>query len=181
MNRFLLTLFGVALSFSVLGQSPKKMMKKIGDKPIFFIDSVNVDQTEMMKYLPEQIASITVYKDNDAIELMGEDGKDGVIYIETKDFARGRYWKYFTRKSNEYSELVKTSQPNDRIQYILNDRILTDNFEGNLSMIDDSIFKEIKIIDAATLEKDYKIENKDFGVIIFSDKPDNLYKAKKKF
>ena len=181
MNKYFLTVFGILISFWLIGQSPKKMIKKIGDKPVFFIDSVNVDESEMMKYSPEQIASVTVYKDNDAFELVGEEGRDGVIYIETKDFARARYWNYFKKKSKEYSDLFITPEPNDKIQYILNDRILTNNFEGDLSMIDDTIFKEIKVIDKVTLEKEYKIKDKDFGVIITSDKPDNLYKAKKKF
>lgn len=157
------------------------MIKKIGNDPVYFIDSVNVEQSEMMKYEPSQIAIVNVYKDKDALELMGEDGKDGVIYIETKDFAKNRYWKYFCSKSKEYAQAVPSSTQDDGIQYILNDRVLQKDFEGDLALIDDSIFKGILVIGERDLKKKYKIDNKSIGVVIESDKPNNLYKARKKF
>lgn len=174
MNKFSLTACCICLSFSLRAQSPSRTIKKDANNPIFFIDSVNVDQAAIAKCSPDKIASIDIYKDNAAIELQGEDGRDGIVYIQTKDFARTRYWKYFKKKSKEYSNLVKTPEPNDRIQYILNDSILTNNFEGDLSKIDDAVFKKIKIIDASTLEKKYKVKEKDFGVLITANKPDNL-------
>ena len=97
---FILTLS--ILTLSSLGQKPKKVIKKLGDDPVFFIDSTNVDRSEMMNYQPEQIAKVSVYKDSNAIKLVGPEGKDGVVYIETKVFARKRYWNYFRTKSAEY-------------------------------------------------------------------------------
>ena len=80
------------------------MIKKIGNDPVYFIDSVNVEQSEMMNYDPSEISIVNVYKDKDALELMGDEGKDGVIYIETKNFVKKRYWRYFCTKSNEYAK-----------------------------------------------------------------------------
>jgi hypothetical protein len=71
-----------------IGQSPKKTIKKLGNNPIFFIDSVNVDNSELQKYDPTEIAQVTVYKDKEATDLLGEDGKDGVVYIFTKNIQR---------------------------------------------------------------------------------------------
>ena len=176
---FILTLS--ILTLSSLGQKPKKVIKKLGDDPVFFIDSTNVDKSEMMNYQPEQIAKVSVYKDSNAIKLVGPEGKDGVVYIETKVFARKRYWNYFRTKSAEYSNIVLTPESDSSIQYILNGRILTTNFEGDLSLINDDIFKDLKVIDKNTLQKDFGIVDKSYGVIINSDKPDNLYKANKKF
>jgi len=176
---FILTLS--ILTLSSPGQKPKKVIKKLGDDPVFFIDSTNVDKSEMMNYQPEQIAKVSVYKDSNAIKLVGPDGKDGVVYIETKVFARKRYWNYFRTKSAEYSNIVLTPESDSSIQYILNGRILTTNFEGDLSLINDDIFKDLKVIDKNTLQKDFGIVDKSYGVIINSDKPDNLYKANKKF
>ena len=67
-----------------IAQSPKRTIKKLGNNPIFFIDSVNVDNSELQKYDPTEIAQVTVYKDKEATDLFGEDGKDGVVYIFTK-------------------------------------------------------------------------------------------------
>jgi hypothetical protein len=165
----------------VFGQKPKKVIKKLGADPVFFIDSVNVDRSELTKYQPEQFAKVSVYKDSDAVNLVGPDGKDGVVYMETKVFAKRKYWNFFKNKSEEYSKIVSTPEGDSIIQYILNDRILTKNFEGDLSLIDDEIFKEIKVIDKDTLQKEFNITDKSYGVIIKSDKPNNLYRAKKKF
>jgi hypothetical protein len=176
---FIFTFLITALS--TFGQSPKKTVRKLGDEPVFFIDSINVDRSELMKYQPEEIAQVSVYKDSTAIKLVGPDGKDGVVYIETKAFAKNKYWNYFKSKSADYAKAVLTPQGDSTVQYILNGRILTKNFEGDLSLIDDDIFKEIKVIDKETLEKEYKIKDKSYGIIIKSDKPDNLYRAKKKF
>lgn len=178
--------YALVLTFSIaslfaFGQKPKKVLKKLGNDPVFFIDSVNVDKSELSKYQPEMTAKVSVYKDSDAINLVGPDGKDGVVYIETKVFAKTRYWNYFKSKSEEYSKIVPTPESDSSIQYILNDRILTKNFEGDLSLINDEIFKEIKVIDKDTLQKDFNITDKSYGVIIKSDKPGNLYRAKKKF
>ncbi len=176
---FILTLS--ILTLSVFGQKPKRVIKKLGDDPVFFIDSVNVDKSEMMKYQPDQIAKVSVYKDSDAIELVGPEGKDGVVYIETKTFAKKRYWNYFKTRSVEYANIVLTPESDSTIQYILNGKILTTNFEGDLSLINDDIFKELKVIDKETLQKEFGIPDKSYGVVIKSDRPDNLYRARKKF
>lgn len=182
MRNCLFTLLGVLLLFIDLsGQNPSDMVKKIGDNPVYFIDSVRVDQSAIMNYAPTQIASLSIYKEGDAIELMGDEGKDGVIYIETKSFASIRFWKYFRQKSAEYARLVKTPAPNTKIQYILNDKVLIQDFEGDLSLINDSIFQELRIISRGKLKKEYKIKGKDFGVLIKSGKPGKLYNEDKKF
>jgi hypothetical protein len=169
------------LPFSLFAQSPKRIIKKLKNDPVFFIDSINVDRSELNNYEATDIASVSVYKDSNAIKLIGDEGRDGVVYIETKAFAKAKYWNYFKSKSSRYAELVPSPQADTVVQYILNKRVLKSNFEGDLSLIDDKIFKEIIVIDKATLEKEYGMTNKSIGVIIKSDKPDDLYKGNKKF
>ncbi|MFC5683397.1 hypothetical protein ACYE2N_05625 [Flavobacterium sp. MAHUQ-51] len=177
MKYLLITLFSFTISFA---QSPKRMVKKIGTNPIFFIDSISVEKEDLQKYNPNEISSVTVYKDKNAYDLLGEDGKDGVVYIETKKFCKNRYWKYFTSKSTEYQNLVNSTDDNN-VQYIINDRVLNENFEGDLAAIDDKVFKSIKFISKELLLKEYKIEDKDFGFQIISDTPKDLYHGNKKF
>jgi hypothetical protein len=169
------------IALTVCGQSPKKVLKKLGNDPIFFVDSVNIDKSELKNYDPKDIAQVTVYKDSDAIRLAGPEGKDGVVYVETKEFARKLYWTFFSSKSAEYSRIVPTPGSDSLIQYILNKRVLTSNFEGDLALVSDSIFKKITILDRDALQSQYHISDKTYGVVIESDKPANLYHAKKKF
>lgn len=178
MKYLLFTLFCFSFSFS---QSPQRTMKKIGNDPIIFIDSVNVDPSEMQKYDPNFISSVTVYKDKEAKDLFGDDAKDGVIYIETKTFSRNRFQNYFKSKSPEYESLLKKESNDDKIQYILNDKILYENYEGDLASINDEIFKGVQILNSEELSKNYKISDKEYGILIISNVPKNLYKGKEKF
>lgn len=178
MKYLLFAFFTLTISFA---QSPKKVLKKLGEDPVFFIDSVSVSQEDLKKYDPNDISSVTVYKDKKAIELLGDDGKDGAVYIETKKFCRNRYVKYFASKSTEYKQRVTDLENEDNIQYILNERVLTIGFEGDLASIDDKVFKAIKFISKEELIKKYQIDDKDFGFQILSETPKDLYNGNKKF
>lgn len=144
----------------------KERFKQLFNDPVFFIDSVNVTRIEIQEYQPTDFAAVTVYKDTNAIKLIGEQGKYGAVYIETKKFARNKYWNYFKLKSADYLKIVPTPQSDSSVIYILNDQILKTNFEGDLSRIDDKNFIELIVIDKQKLNKDYNIPDKLFGVIV---------------
>ena len=144
----------------------KEHYKQLFNDPVFFIDSVNVTRIEVQEYQPTDIAVVTVYKDTNAIKLVGEQGKFGAVYVETKKFARNKYWNYFKTKSPDYLKIVPTPQSDSSVIYILNDKVLKTNFEGDLSGVDDNNFIEIIIIDKQKLNKDYNISDKSFGVIV---------------
>ena len=163
------------------GQKPKKTIKKLGNNPVFFIDSVNVDNSDLQKYDPNEIAQVTVYKPDEARGMFGDDGKDGAVYIFTKKYAKSRYWQYFQRKSEDYKKLVLSPESDTAVQYILNDRVLKDKFEGDLFSINDSIFKSIRFLTKEDLEKEFRVFDKTIGFQIKSDIPENLYRGKKKF
>ena len=120
----------------------------------------------MQEYQPTDIAVVTVYKDSNAIKLVGEQGRFGAVYVETKKFARSRYWNFFKSKSAEYFKTVPTLQSDSSVIYILNGKILKTNFEGDLSGIDETTFIDLEVIDKRKLTKDYNISDKAFGVII---------------
>ena len=162
-------------------QKPKKTIKKLGDNPIFFIDSVNVDDSEIKKYDPAGIAQVTVYKGDEAREMFGEDGRDGAVYIFTKKYTRQQYWQYFQTKSGDYKKLVLTPESDTAVQYILNERVLKGNFAGDLFLIDDSIFRSIRVLTKEELQNEFKVFDKAIGFQIKSDIPENLYRGKKKF
>jgi hypothetical protein len=147
--------------------------------PLMFIDSVKVSKKDLMKYNPDDISVVTVYKDKNAMERGGLEAKNGLIYIETKTFARKRYRTYFSRKSEEYAKLVPAAGQDLNIQYILNKRVLKDNFEGDLALVDDSRFQSLQIISKEQLTKSYGVTDKDYGVVIIAKPPANLKSGSK--
>jgi len=137
--------------------------------PIYFVDSVRVNKRALYKYNDNDIAAVTVYKDTTAIKILGVEGKNGLIYIETKMFDKKRYWKYFNSKSPEYSKAVLIPGAELDVQYILNNKVLKKGYESDLAAINDKIFKSIRIIDQKELKKEYGITDKEFGVVIATD------------
>jgi hypothetical protein len=181
MKKFVTLIAISILHLNAFSQSPEKVLKKIGNNPIYFIDSVKVNYEELQKHDSKEIASMNVLTGKEAKEIAGEDGKDGVIYIETIPFAIKRFKRYFCSKSPEYTKIISTSNNDTTVQYILNKKVLHEGYEGNLSLIDDKVFKEIKILSKDELIKDYGIIGKEYGVAILSKVPDDLYHGKKKF
>jgi hypothetical protein len=138
--------------------------------PVFFLDSINVTRLELQKYKPTDFATVTVYKDSNAIKLVGPQGKYGAVYIETKTFARNRYWNFFKGKSNEYLKAVPNVESDKNVVYILNGKVLKTNFEADLSLINDKNFIDLNVIDKETLKKNYDVKGKDFGIVIRTNK-----------
>lgn len=144
----------------------KERYKQLLNDPVFFIDSINVTRIELRQYEPTDIAVLTVYKDSNAISLVGEQGKYGAVYVETKKFAKNKYWNYFTSKSPAYLKVVPKPDDDSSVVYILNNKILKENFEGDLSGIDNQNLINITIINKKQLIRDYNIFDKTHGVII---------------
>jgi len=133
-------------------------------KPICFLDSVLIDYSELTKLKPEQIALITVFKDKQTTENSNEGNEYGTIYIETKTFARKRYTRYLKSKSLAYSELLVNAEIENEIVYIINDKVMVDNYQGDLAAIDDSNFKGLEIVKKKELKERYQIIDKNIGV-----------------
>jgi len=151
------------------GKSDNLILADDPNSPVYFLDSIRVNEGVLKNYKPEEFASVTVYKDANAIRIAGPAGKNGVVYFETKVFARSIFWNYFKSKSTEYGKLVATSKNEDFVQYILNGRVLTDNYEADLAAINDSTFKSLTIIDNNQLAKDYSVTNKRYGIVIVAN------------
>jgi len=136
-------------------------------EPIFFMDSVRVSQDDLSQYNPSDIALITVIKNISTIQKIFPGTKNGLIYIETKQFAKHRYWTYFKSKSLEYAGIVNSSKTDTtNVQYILNGKVLKKNFEGALALINDETFKGLIIINKSHLADEYGITDKDYGIVI---------------
>jgi hypothetical protein len=108
---------------------------------------------------PTDIGSVTVYKNENAINLVGPQGKYGVIYIETKKFAKSKYWKLLSSYAREYLKLIPNPESDTAVVYFVNGKILNANHESELSTLRPAALVELKIIDAEKLKKEYSIFN----------------------
>jgi hypothetical protein len=161
------------LSTSFYAQNHTTNYKKEGNNPLVFIDSVNVDIREIVTYDESQVAIFSKYDTEEGIRMFGDAGKDGAVFIESIAFATVRYKNFFKSKSADYTEILLNSENDNHILYILNDEILNKDFEGNLALIDDVSFKNLKIISKEELQKKYYIMDKEYGVEITSNKIEN--------
>ena len=135
--------------------------------PIIFVDSVRFTTANLQQINPDEIATVSVYKES-AINILPE-AKDGLVYIETKKFAKARYQRFFKSISKAYEALLKLPTAENDIQYILNGKVLTENFEGDLASVNQTNFKGISIISASELIKTYSVQNKKTGIVIIAD------------
>lgn len=58
----------------------------------------------------------------------------------------------------------------EKAVYIVNNKVLTTNFEADLFAINDSNLIELTLIGRETLKKDYKIRGRVIGIIIKTNK-----------
>ncbi|WP_316833596.1 hypothetical protein [Pedobacter nutrimenti] len=137
--------------------------------PVYFLDSVRVKPDYFRSINPKDIAFIQVVKENNAIERLGEEGKNGIIYIETKTFARKKMWNYLKRKSDNYARLMPTVNSDSSFQYILNKKLLKTSYDYDLASVNDVTLQEIRILDKKTLKKDFGVEDKDYGILILTE------------
>jgi hypothetical protein len=156
----------LVLSCYRLYNKPTNVFKEPDNEPIFFLDSIRVNRGVLSSYEPTEIAFITVFKDTTAIQIIGQEGKNGVIYIFTKEFARNKYWGYLKSKSKEYLRAVPSTDNENNVVYILDNKVLEKDYESELFKLDDKIFADLRVIDKKTLSKDFKIKSKKWGIII---------------
>jgi TonB family protein len=57
-----------------------------GKEQIFILDGKEIKKEELNQLEPGKIETVTVLKDNEAVKIYGEKGRDGVIIIKTKLF-----------------------------------------------------------------------------------------------
>ena len=166
MKYLFFTFFCISLSFA---QSSQYGLDKLGKNPVTFIDSAKVTRAEVLAFDSKLVALMTIYDPSEATDLIGEDGKDGVIYVESRDFCKKRFLRYFKSKSTEFSKLLDSKGNDSTFQYIINGKVLTSRFDGELALVDDKVFKTLNIITKKELSSQYNITDKEYGIIITSD------------
>lgn len=144
----LLILFFCVSTTASFGQIPKKSMKKMGQNPVLFVDSMEVDMSAFQVLNPFDISNISIVKPKKAKKLLGDKGVDGAIYVTTIKSAKKIYWTFLSNKSEKYKQLVPSPTADTIVQYILNGEVLSDSSViGTLFLLTDKNFKSLDIID----------------------------------
>jgi TonB-dependent SusC/RagA subfamily outer membrane receptor len=132
------------------------------DNPLFIVDGKIVSKKEFNQLSPDNIENLSVLKNKSAIQMYGEQAKNGVIIITTK-------------KKVEINTKIDTFFINcggiDSPLIIMDDKIISDEeFEINPDMI-----KELSILKDKTAIEMYGEQGKNGVIIITSKKtlPDN--------
>jgi hypothetical protein len=165
------------LTVTSFGQLPKKAMKKMGQNPALFIDSVEVEMSRFQSLNPFDISNISIVKPKTAKKTLGVKGTDDAVYVTTVKSTKQAYWTFFSKKSIEYKQLINSPQADTVVQYVLNGQPLSDNTApGTLFLITDKNFRGLEIIGKKKLLRDNVIP-KCYVVAIRAKYPKGLVKA----
>nr|WP_068890879.1 hypothetical protein [Pedobacter panaciterrae] len=143
---------------------------------LFLLDGKEMLKSEMTNINPNDVAMINVLK-NDTLGKYGEKGKNGVVQIQTKAYCTQLFQQYLSGKSAEYKKMLSYNPNDQNVQYILNEKVLKDNYEGDLAGIVDGTFISINVVGAKEL-KAYEVTDKKYGVVIKTkpkEKTDNAF------
>ena len=136
--------------------------------PVWFLDDKKIDDSVVQTMNPDDIAAITVLKEASAIKALGEEGKNGVVYIYSIPYACKKYIAYFRTKSPDYARLISTPEDEKEVVYVLNGKVLERKNAGDLFVIDDESFIDLKVIDSEQVKANYQLDGKKAGIIILT-------------
>lgn len=161
MRIILFTFFILHFTFSTSAQQ----FSHKPENPVFMLDSSRVYDLQLKEINTIDIAKVNVYKGEEAIKIMGEEGKNGVIFIETKAFKKKQFWNMLATISSEYKELVPSPDSVYSALYIYPGKTILERADEKIFSIKPEEIKNVQIIGFAEMKKKYRIEGKK-GVLI---------------
>ena len=180
MKNFFLIYCLFVSTLNLFGQNDlKTAVRKFGPNPLFILDGQKVSQSKLSNYYPDSIATIVVLYDTSATKLYGDSAKDGAIIFETRSFARCMYVSFFRKSSQSYDSLYNVIGTDNSFAYIINDKVQTGSYEGNLSSINGQLFEGLEIINKEYLYSKFNVSDKNFGILVRTKKPRELYNTDK--
>lgn len=134
-----------------------------GDRPIMFLDSIQVNEGVVKLYDPEDMAFVTVVKGENAIKLKGEEGKNGIIFLFTKEYCLDKVHKMLRPFDPKY-ERVASAKPED-VAYFVNGEI-DESIGASLFETKPSEIISATVIKGKEVQKKYNIKGMKWGVEI---------------
>ena len=139
-----------------------------GDDPVYVLDSVVTTQAAIGKVTPDRIGLITIAKGNKAVLKYGSQAANGVVYIETKPFARKRVNALLSSESPAYDSPLRQYGNDSSFYFIVNGKPITPTDETGLMTVDKKTFRSVKIISDKAVQDKYQVMDKKAGIIITS-------------
>ncbi|UPK67687.1 hypothetical protein [Chitinophaga filiformis] len=137
---------------------------------LMFVDSVE-SKKGMEGLDPSKIALIDIVKGAKLKEKYGPRGENGVIFIETVDFARKRYTRMFSDISQSYAKMLQQYGSDSSFQYVLDGSQINSSIPQMLAALERKNIEDIVVLPPKTakdLVKDYEPNDKLLWVLIKS-------------
>ncbi len=142
--RFVITVcllvWGTAVTSQDLSSIPG-----VPQNALMFVDSVE-SKTGMEGLDPSKIALIDIVKGSKLKEKYGPRGEDGVIFIETVDFARKRYTRMFSEISPDYARALQQYKTDTAFQYVLDGAPITTSIPQMLAALEKKSIDSISVL-----------------------------------
>lgn len=139
-----------------------------GDDPVYVLDSVVTTQTAIGKVTPDRIGLITIAKGDKAVLKYGNQAANGVVYIETKPFARKRVNALLSSESPAYDSLLRQYGNDSSFYFVVNGKPIIPTNETGLMTVDRKTFRSVKIISDKEVQDKYQVMDRKAGIIITS-------------
>ena len=138
--------------FSLLGCSTRKAssglsdLNKLGENPIWFIDSTEVHYDTVKTINPMDISNISVLLPKSAKKKLGDKATDGAVYVTTVKAAKQKYWLFFSSHSNDYKLRIQDFRADTSVVYFLNGQTLSDSAIGTLNLVDKENLRQLQFV-----------------------------------
>ncbi|HEY8956742.1 hypothetical protein [Chitinophaga sp.] len=153
---------------SLLFISVGAMAQVAGDDPVYVLDSVVVNQAAIGQVSPDRIGVITIAKGAKAVLKYGSQAENGVVYIETKPFARKRVNVLLSSQSPAYDSLLRRYGNDSSFYFIVNGKPVTPTNETGLMTLDRKTFRSLRIISDKEVQDKYQVMDRKAGIVITS-------------
>lgn len=153
---------------SLLFISVGAMAQVADDDPVYVLDSVVVNQAAIGQVSPDRIGVITIAKGAKAVLKYGSQAENGVVYIETKPFARKRVNVLLSSQSPAYDSLLRRYGNDSSFYFIVNGQPVTPTNETGLMTLDRKTFRSLRIISDKEVQDKYQVMDRKAGIVITS-------------
>ncbi|MCW3466829.1 hypothetical protein [Chitinophaga nivalis] len=138
------------------------------DDPVYVLDSVLVTPAAVSQLSADQIGVITIAKGRRAILKYGSQAANGVVYMETKPFARKRVQALLREVAPAYDSLMKCYMNDSSCYFIVNDKPVTPTDEARMMTLDKKTFRSLQIITDKKSREQYLVPANKVGILIRS-------------
>lgn len=137
---------------------------------LIFVDSVE-SKTGMEGLDPSKIALIDIVRGSKLKEKYGPRGENGVIFIETVNFARKRYTRMFSEIAPEYGKMLQQHGSDSSFQYVLDSSPIDNSIPQMLAALEKKTIDSISVLSPAKakeLNTEFQRDGKLLWVLIRS-------------